>query len=138
MSLEENKALVHRLIDEVSNDGKFEVLEELLSADYMEHAGPPGLPPGREAFKQLVLVFRNAFPDWRFTIEAAVAEGDRVAIRGTGRGTHQGSFLHFPATGKQVEMQAMHIFRIDGGKIVARWGQPDIMGLMQQISPPKE
>jgi len=64
MSLNANKALIHQIINEVSNQGKFEVLSEMLSDNYVEHAGPPTLRPGREAFKQLTLVFRNAFPDW--------------------------------------------------------------------------
>ena len=134
MSLNENKVLIHQLINEVSTKGKFEVLNELLSDNYIEHAGPPTLPQGREAFKQLTLVFRNAFPDWTFTIEDVVAEGDRMAIRGTGRGTHLGTFLHFPPTGKQGTMQAMHLFRVDDGKVVERWGFPDMMGLVQQLT----
>ncbi|HKP54406.1 MAG TPA: ester cyclase [Chloroflexia bacterium] len=133
MSLEENKALVHRLVNNVANEGRYEELEELLVADYVEHNAPPGIPPGREAFKQMTLIFRNAFPDWHFTVEDTIAEGDRVAIRGMGRGTHQGAFLGIPPTGKQITMQAMHLFHVRDGKIVARWAQADIMGLLQQL-----
>jgi predicted ester cyclase len=136
MSTEENKALIHLLVDNVANEGRYEELEELeelLVSDYVEHNAPPGIPPGREAFKQMSLIFRNAFPDWHFTVEDTIAERDRVVIRGMGQGTHQGAFLGIPPTGKQITMQAMHIFRIGEGRVLERWAQADVMGLLQQI-----
>ncbi len=133
MSTEENKALVHRLVDNVANEGRFEELEELLVSDYVEHNAPPGIPPGREAFKQMSLIFRNAFPDWYFTVEDTIAEGDRVVIRGIGHGAHRGSFLGIAPTGNQIAMRAMHIFRVGDGKVLERWAQADVMGLLQQL-----
>jgi predicted ester cyclase len=93
-----------------------------------------------EGLKSFNVAFRAAFPDWHSTFEELVAEGDRVAERWTGRGTHRGELWGIPPTGKRVEGPGSVFYRISGGKIVEFRGQFDIMGLMQQlgvISPPQ-
>jgi len=131
MSTEDNKALVRRLYAEVMGKGNMAEADELLSTNYVEHLPVP--TPGREGLKQLVMMVLSAFPDIHPTVEDAVAEGDRVAVRIVARGTHQNAFMGIPPSGKAVEWREMHIYRVVGGKIVEHWGEIDQLGLLQQI-----
>lgn len=120
MSTEENKTLYRRWFEEVVSGGNLELADELLSPDYVLHfPGVPG-PLDSEGHKQLVMMFRNAFPDWQESIDDVIAEGDRVAIRVTGRGTHEGEFQGVPATGAHVSATGIGIGRIDNGRILGR------------------
>jgi predicted ester cyclase len=76
---------------------------------------------------------RGGFPDIQWTLEEMVAEGDKVAARFTMRGTHLGIFFGTPSTGKKIAVQAMNIYRLSGGQIIEETGQPDLLGLLQQI-----
>ncbi len=129
---EENKALVRRLIEETWNEGNLAVVDELLSPGYVLHVAAPKLPD-REGYKQVVSMYRTALPDLRFAIEDMVAEGDKVVVRLTIRGTHKGEYMGISPTGKQVAMTAIAIRRIEGGRIVEEWVETDRLGLMQQM-----
>ena len=131
---EENKAVVRRyneLFEEFWRTGDVDALDEVLAPDFVYHQ--PGTPPDLESFKHFVPMFRAAFPDMRYTVEDMVAEGDKVVDRLTWQATHQGELMDIPPTGNTVRVSEMHISRIAEGKIVERWGQPDMLGLMQQI-----
>jgi len=131
MSTEDNKALVRRFYEEgVHNPALF---DELLASTYVLHF--PGSPPiaGIEQAKQLMAAYTSAFPDLQLTTEDMVAEGDKVAIRNTWRGTHQGVFQGLPQTGKHVMFTGSDVFRFDGGKIAEQWADLDALGLMQQL-----
>ena len=78
-------------------------------------------------------MMREGFPDIQWTLEEMVAEGDNVAARFTMRGTHQGMFFGVPPTGKKITVQAMNIYRLSNGMFVEERGQPDMLGLLQQI-----
>ncbi len=131
MSTEDNKALVRRFYAEVMGKGNMTEADALLSPEYVEHLPVP--TPGREGLKQLVMMVLSAFPDIHPTVEDAVAEGDRVAVRIVARGTHQHAFMGIPPSGKAVEWREMHIYRVVGDKIVEHWGEIDQLGLLQQI-----
>lgn len=134
MSVEENKALVRRLIEEVFNRGAISLVDELFAPDFVEHEElPPGIPPGREAVKQLATMFRNAFPDFNVTIDDLIGEGDKVVVRSTWSGSHKGEFMGIAPTGKRVSFGVIDAIRLVGGKVVEHWGQMDKMGLMQQL-----
>ena len=134
MSAEQNKALVRRLMEEVFNRGDISLVDELFAPDFVEHEElPPGIPPGREAVKQLPTIFRSAFPDFKATIDDIIAEGDKVAIRMTWSGTHKGEFMGIPPTGQSVSFGVFDIIRIAGGRVVEHWGQMDNMDMMQQL-----
>jgi deazaflavin-dependent oxidoreductase (nitroreductase family) len=131
MSTEDNKALVRRFYEEgVHNPALF---DELLAPTYVLHL--PGSPPiaGIEQAKQLMVAYTSGFPDLQLTTEDMVAEGDKVAIRNTWRGTHQGAFQGLPPTGKHVTFTGSDIFRFVGGKIAEQWADLDALGLMQQL-----
>jgi steroid delta-isomerase-like uncharacterized protein len=135
MLTETNKALSRRFLEEVFNNGKLNVLDEIIAKDHVT-TGPgtlPGLPTGPEGQKQLVTVYRNAFPDVHFTVDEQIAEGDKVVTRWTGRGTHKGELFGIPATGKSSTVTGIAVDRIANGKIAESWGIFDQFGMMQQL-----
>ncbi len=134
MSAQENKAVVRRMLDELFNKGNLDLTEGSLAPDFVEHV--PSMPEdlhGIEAFKQYVGGYRSAFPDIHIEVEDQVAEGDRVATRWTGTGTHEGELMGIAPTGNRVEVAGMVISRISGGKIAESWSNYDVMGMMQQL-----
>jgi predicted ester cyclase len=66
-------------------------------------------------------------------LEETITEGDMLAARFTMRGTHNGTFFGVPPTGNKIEVQAMNFYHFSGGQIVEERGQPDFLGLLQQI-----
>ncbi|MFQ5880662.1 MAG: ester cyclase [Dehalococcoidia bacterium] len=133
MSAEENKAIMHRIYEEVINTGNLALADQFIAADVVEHEALPVVASGLEGFKQFFTMFRTAFPDLRFIVEDMIAEGDKVATRLTIRGSHKGEFMGMAPTGKQVTMTAIDIIRFAGGKAVEHWGNTDELGLMQQL-----
>jgi steroid delta-isomerase-like uncharacterized protein len=134
MSVEENKALIRRLYDE-TNRWNLAAMDDLFAADMIDHNPPPvpGMAPGLEGIKQAFRVFLDAHPDGTHTVEDMVAEGDKVVARVTGRGTHTGELMGIPPTGKELVMTGIAIYRIANGKIVERWAEHDLPGLMHQL-----
>jgi len=133
MSTEESKALVRREYEQGVNKKDFDVRDGALASNYLGHF--PGVPPiqGIEAFKQFTSGFFTAFPDLQTTIEDLIAEGDKVAVRQTWRGTHTGNFLGIPPTGKQVVFTSTEFYRVAGGKLAEEWVGRDMLGLLQQL-----
>jgi steroid delta-isomerase-like uncharacterized protein len=134
MSTEENKALARRVIEQMFNEGNLDVADELLALDYVDH--DPSLPEdvhGPEGFKQYVGMYRAAFPDLHVQIEDQLAEGDRVATRWTGTGTHDGELAGIAPTGKRVTVPGMEIVRIANGRLVEGWEGYDSGTLMRQL-----
>jgi len=135
MSFETNKTVARRLFEDVWNKGNLAVLNEIIARDHT-NTGPgtlPGLPTGPEGTKQLVTVYRNAFPDVHFTIDEQIVEGDKVVTRWTAHGTHKGELVGIPATGKSSTVTGIAVDRIVNGKIAESWGIFDQFGMMQQL-----
>jgi steroid delta-isomerase-like uncharacterized protein len=132
MSAEENKALVRRFVEEFWNEGNMATADELMAPDAEIHM-PTGELVDLDGLKGFAGAFRESFPDWHSTFEELIAEGDRVAERWTGRGTHRGALQSIAPTGKRVEVPGSVFYRIVDGKIVEFRGQLDMMGLMQQL-----
>jgi predicted ester cyclase len=128
-----NRAAFRRVIDEGLNANNATVLDEVFAPTMVDHDLPKGTPPGPAGSKAKIAAFRTAFPDIRFTFEGEVAEGDKIAGRGYFTGTHTGSFQGMPPTGRSVKVRFMDVWRFENGKVVEYWGQPDVMGLMQQL-----
>src|SRR5258706_15006676 len=114
MDLEANKALVRRYV-ELWNTGNLALADEVLSADFVDHAHTE-FTPGSESVKQAVIDFRTGFPDAHVTTEHMMSERDFVAMHNVIRGTHQDVFAGFPPTGKEVVLQGMGFVRIANGK----------------------
>jgi steroid delta-isomerase-like uncharacterized protein len=108
--------------------------EDLIAPDaefYVPFQSEPLIGP--TGWLKAVEVMRGGFPDVQWTLEELVVEGEKVAARYTMRGTHEGTFFGVPASGKQIAIQTMNFYAMANGKIVGERGQPDLLGLMQQI-----
>src|SRR5262245_59992110 len=97
----DNKTIARRFYEAI-NTGKLEMIDELVDEKFVEHEEFPGVPATREGVRQVFQTMRAAFPDFSMTIEDMVAEGDKVFIRATMKGTQQGEFMGIPASGKQM------------------------------------
>ena len=134
MSVEENKALARRAVEELFNRGNLEAADELFAPDYILHdPASPEEVRGPEGFKRFVGIFRTAFPDLHVTIEEQIAEGDMMVTRYTVRGTHTGELMGLPPSGKRVTVVGVGVSRASGGKFVETWDHYDALGLMRQI-----
>src|SRR5829696_10428340 len=116
MSPEDNKAIIRSYVETVWNQRQLDRAEEVVAPDFLDHAPLPGQAPGLEGAKRKWAMLLNAVPDLRVTIEDLVAEGDKVAVRRGYAGTHQGELLGIPATGKQLQVGSISIFRLVDGK----------------------
>ena len=130
---EQNKALVRRFFDQVYNNARPEVIDELIADDYVDHSAPPAQAPGAAGTHQMYDTFRTAFPDLRAEIHHLFAEGDLVVVRSTLTGTSRGELMGAPPTGKPVQIASIVILRLRDGRFVERWEQMDHLGLMLQL-----
>jgi predicted ester cyclase len=127
------KALASRIPLEVENQGKLEVLDEVLAPDFIDHAARPGSPPGGEGVKAYIVALLRAFPDLNISINRQIAEGDLVVTHGTYSGTMTGEFAGMPPSGKQMISDGIHIVRVRDGKLVEHWAVVDELGMLQQL-----
>ena len=122
MSTEQNKAVVHRFIEEVLKNQNYALVDELLAHDYVNHLAPGG----REGFKQFNTMLRSALPDLKIHIsmEHLIAEGDYVVARIT---------YHITNAGKEATGSDLSEYRVANGKIVEDWPPSDTAALLQQV-----
>lgn len=130
MSVEENKRIVRRFVDEFWSGGRLEAADELMTSDVVIHQPDVGGIDGLKAFNKMI---RTAFPDWYSTMEEFVAENDRVAERWTGRGTHRGEFRGIQPTGRKVEVPGVVFYRIRDSKIAEFRGSFDMLTMLEQL-----
>jgi steroid delta-isomerase-like uncharacterized protein len=129
---EENKALARRSW-ELASQHNPDAIEEVYAADLVWHE-PDRDIQGLEEAKQFYSKYISAFPDFSFTVEDVIAEGDKVVTRWRARGTHQGEIEDFgPPTGRPFLLEGITIHRIADGKIVEEWERYDNLGLLQQL-----
>jgi steroid delta-isomerase-like uncharacterized protein len=132
--MHENEKLIRRYFDEAWNQGKLEVLDEIIDPDYINHS--PGLPDpiaGPDGLKPIIAAIRTGFPDLYFQINDMVITENKVAVRCTMQGTHLGNLFGIPPTGKKIEINQMQIEYIKNGKIIEHWRQSDDLGMMKQL-----
>jgi steroid delta-isomerase-like uncharacterized protein len=122
------KTIVHRLFAEFFNEGNPATADQLVSPNFV---GPTG--KGSEGFKATIAPLRQGFPDLHFTVEDTIADGSRVVVRWTSKGTHRGSFAGVAPTGREVFNAGIGIYRVENEKIVETWSQVDRLGVLQQI-----
>jgi steroid delta-isomerase-like uncharacterized protein len=134
MSIEQNKALARRMVEEILNQGNTSLVDELFASDYVEREElPPGMPRDREALKLLAPMMHSAFPDFKATINDLIAEGDKVVLYLTWTGTQKGEWMGIPPSGKCISIGVIDIFRMARGKFAEHWGLMDSMAMMQQL-----
>jgi steroid delta-isomerase-like uncharacterized protein len=133
MAAEENKAAARRFFEEVWNQGDVSKAAAFLTADFVSHNNLGVTVLGPADYGQAVAAYRRAFPDLHVTIEDVLGEGDRVAVRGTDRGTHSGEYMGFPPTGRQITTTWIEIFRIEGDRAAEGWLETDVKRLQDQL-----
>jgi steroid delta-isomerase-like uncharacterized protein len=133
LAADDNMAKSRRFMEEAFNKGNMKAVDEFMSANFVEHDPFPGQGPGLQGFKQGLTAFRQAFPDLHVGIDDMIADGEKVVIRSTMKGTHKGTFMNMPPTGKQISVEGIDIVRISGGKAVEHWGLTDTFTMMQQL-----
>ena len=115
-----NKAVAMRVFDEIFNQGKFQVADEIYAPDFQNHGIHRAVDLKTD--QDAVHAEKKAFPDLRISVQQMVAEGDKVAVLWTFQGTHTGSgYEGLPATGTRVEVRGMTIWRFVDGRIVEEW-----------------
>jgi predicted ester cyclase len=136
MSSEQTRAAVTAFFEQVWNRGRVEQASAFLAPTFVSHNGFGVQIVGPQEYGQSVRGLRAAFPDFHTTIEDVIVEGDRVAVRGTDRGTHAAEFLGHPATGRQTVNTWIEIFRLQDGKAVEGWVEADTRRFEEQLSQP--
>ena len=129
-----NKALVRRFVEEVKNKRQLGEIGEIFHPDYQEHNSTvASFGPGTAGYKNFLTHLFAAFPEDQVTIDEILAEGDRVAYRGTESGTHKAVFLGIPATGKSATWTEIQFFRFQDGKVVEHWVDVDLFAWFTQL-----
>ncbi|CAG7589514.1 ester cyclase [Rhodococcus opacus] len=126
------EAVVRRFYEEMNNDRKNEIAEELFSSDHEMH--DPQVPggPGPAGMAAAISAYQNGV-DGHWTVEEMFSAGDRVVVRWTGTGTHVGEMNGIPPTGNKIRVDAISIHRLADGKIAETWQVWDTLGFLQQL-----
>jgi predicted ester cyclase len=134
MTIEENKRLVSRFLDEVYNRGNLIVADELVAPDYTSHNRLGIEVLGPEGIKAAARAQRAAFPDQRTYVDELIAEGDKVVVRGRDVGTHTGApFAGIQASGRPFEVSWIDVFRVEDGKLREAWLEIDTGHFRSQL-----
>lgn len=129
-----NKQIVDAFIQALFTRGELDAVDRYLDPRFVNHDSPfPGAPGSREGMRQAAVMFREAAPDWHADVHQLIAEDDIVVERFTASGTHTGVLLGVAPTGRTLVLDGINIWRIDGERIVDRWGRLDYLGLMRQL-----
>ncbi len=127
------KEIARRVIEEPWT-GNMDAIDELVAPEFVGH-NPPLREPnlGPDGFKDFVETYRSAYPDGLITVDAQVAEGDRVVSRWTAHGTHRGELMGIEPTGREITVHGITISRISAGKVVESWSNWDALGMLVQL-----
>jgi len=128
-----NKSVARRFTEEVWGRHNAELLNDVVSPDFLNHDPFPGTDGNREGEREALVIHRKAMGNPEAHVDDQIAEGDKVATRWTLRATHKGEFLGIAPTGKRVTISGINICRIKDGKIAELWRKVDVMSLMQQL-----
>lgn len=128
----DNKDLIRDLIETVINDHQVDAVEEYLAEDATV-TGAGATHDGAAEFRDFVAEVETAFPDFAFTLEDILAEGQKVAYHVTVTATHEGKFEGIPPTGRSVSYPAVMIATVDDGEVTDLVYESDRVGLMKQL-----
>jgi len=131
--VEQNTHIVRRLYDQLFSKWNFAVVDEVFAHDFVGHEMPPGMPRGPEGIRQFYGVIRSGLPDVRLAVQDLIAAGDKVVVRWRATATHTGTFQGLPPTGTQVSFEGIAIYRLASAKVVERWVQVDMLGVMERL-----
>ena len=132
-TMDKNKEISRQFYEEIINQGKLENLESIMDSNFQDHLAPQQ-PPGIKGFVDFLKMVSTAFPDIQVSVEDILAEGDRVAVRLSVSGTHNGVLMgNIQPTGKKVKWTGIDILRIENGKIKDRWSERNLLSMLKQI-----
>jgi steroid delta-isomerase-like uncharacterized protein len=131
-TLEDNKAVVRRFIDEIFVAGNAAAVDRLIAPDAVFHTFPFGDEP-RAGMRAAIERVSAGLSDAVFTVKELIAEGDLVCALLTAAATQSGPFMDMPATGRRYEIDELHLFRVRDGQVTEHWHQFDQMGMMKQL-----
>lgn len=134
MSVEENKALVVRIAEDIWNRGHLAVVADVMAADARYH-GPhmPGGSGGRDDWRSAIAMYRGAFPDSHVVFEELLVSGDKIVGRWSATGTHTGELPGVAPTGKRIAISGITIYRFYDDRIAEAWEELDLLGMWQQL-----
>jgi steroid delta-isomerase-like uncharacterized protein len=118
---------------EAVNTGKYELFDEAVAPDSVDHDPAPGQVSGPQGYRAFFTGMRTAFPDLKADLVALVADEESIAFAYTLSGTHKGPLMGIPATGKKVSIRGLQLSKFRDGKMVERWGSSDQLGMLQQL-----
>ena len=131
---DDSKALMWRITDEIWNNGRLELIDELIAEDLVDHVELPGLRGnGRARYRASIEMARAAFPDYRNPLDFVLADGEFAVSYGRSTGTHRGEYMGIPPTGRSFDVPTFGILRFASGQAVERWGFSDNLAMMQQL-----
>ena len=137
MSLEQNRQAARRIAEEIIDQGKVNLIDELVAPNYEDHNPGPGGPrlfgEGREGLRSFVVALREAFPDLCYEVIDLIAEGDKVVAFIEASGTFIKPFAGMAPTGKHAVWNEIHIGRFENGRFREHWGVEDNLGMLQQL-----
>src|SRR5215469_16609597 len=128
-----HRSVLRRVLREVFEQGRTDVLRDALAAGFVNHRTPAGIDGGVEGLEAIVRALRAGFPDLTYTVEREVAEGDWVAQVAWAEGTHAGRVHGVPATGRRVRWRQVHVVRMEDDRIAEHWGVSDLASVWEQI-----
>jgi steroid delta-isomerase-like uncharacterized protein len=136
MSSVTNLSIARRFFNECWNQGKVDVLDEIMAPDHLHHLPDEDIR-GAESIKGFILNLRTAFPDLTINIDDEIVAENKVALRWTTRCTHLGDFFGMPPTGNHIEYGGIDIIRFNNGRIVELWSYMDQVGFNTQVNQAK-
>lgn len=116
-------------------DAPKDLANDVYASDVVDHNPQPGQGPGLEGVLQIVALYQAVFPDLRLTTDDVIISGDRIAVRWSAVGTHEGDQLGVPATHRRIRLTGIDILYTRDGRVVERWGEGNGLEMMQQIAP---
>jgi predicted ester cyclase len=128
-----SRDLIRRMHDVLADTRDPGRVDEFFAPRFVSHSMPPGLPPDREGVKQFLSGLLEGLPDLKIDLDLVMVEADLVTVRSTMRGTHTGSLMGVPASGRRVAVDGIDIMRVEDGRIVEHWGLTDTVGLLHQV-----
>jgi predicted ester cyclase len=130
-----NERIARKFFDEVFNQGKLSVVDEIFDPDYIGYssASLKGPIKGRAGIKEFVSTYRTAFPDIYFSFDDILTSGDKVVVRWTTRGTHKGMLMDIRPTEKQISVTGIGIAQIVNAQIFRSFSQVNVLRMMEQL-----
>lgn len=119
--------------EEMWDKGNLKIADEIFSRGFIDHDPVTGQLPGLNGYKQMVMDFRNAFPNLRVKNEDVIVEGDKIVVRWTAHGTHSGQLMNIQPTNKSLILKGIDILLVENHMIVERWGEFDALGMLSQL-----